>query len=499
VDVVVNVPGNNTPTANAGADQTVASAAAVTLTGAASSDPDAGQTLTYLWTQTGGTSVTLSSSTAQQPNFKAPTLNIGDPSMTLTFSLVVNDGSLSSTASAVNVTVTSPAEVITWASSGQIGEYFDYGSPSRQSVSVQLSATSNSGGAITYDTNLTSGSLPPGLSLNASGLISGSTTAVFTTTDYTFTVTATSATGGSSVSGPLTIKVRQPAVLMWRTTGASLLAGDPEAASALTNTTFITPAALQSGRLFAVGGGGGGGGGDGGGGGGGGAVLLGDISLVQNQTYQVTIGVGGRGSMTNDEPGRIGNGETGGTTTFGTINAPGGTGGGQQSYPPTGTSGSGGGSSRADVAPAAADPRCNTTIDGIAWYCNSGGAAFSFSSPWSGGGGGGASEPGRPATDPNNGGAGGDGVFLFHSAVGDSGIYVGAGGGGGGDNNSGGTAATQGHHGGAGGNAGVGGNGSYTGAGSDAQQHTGSGGGGGGYSNNHIGGNGADGVVYIVF
>ena len=54
VVVTVNPPSpvNQAPTANAGADQTVASGATVNLTGAGSTDPD-GDTLTYAWTQTG--------------------------------------------------------------------------------------------------------------------------------------------------------------------------------------------------------------------------------------------------------------------------------------------------------------------------------------------------------------------------------------------------------------------------------------------------------------
>lgn len=78
-------PDNQTPTANAGADQTVAAGTQVTLTGVASSDPD-GNALTYSWQQTGGTTVTLSNSAAAQPTFAAP-----NQPTTLTFQLVVTD------------------------------------------------------------------------------------------------------------------------------------------------------------------------------------------------------------------------------------------------------------------------------------------------------------------------------------------------------------------------------------------------------------------------
>ena len=57
--VVVTVgeqpPVNQAPTADAGDDQTVAAGATVNLDGTGSSDPDAGDTLDYTWTQTGGT------------------------------------------------------------------------------------------------------------------------------------------------------------------------------------------------------------------------------------------------------------------------------------------------------------------------------------------------------------------------------------------------------------------------------------------------------------
>ena len=102
VDITVsNI--NGTPIAESGANQSVNEVVSVTLDGSGSSDPD-GDALTFTWTQTAGASVSLSDATAAAPSFTAPTLTSNTP-VTLTFELVVNDGTVDSVADTVDVTV----------------------------------------------------------------------------------------------------------------------------------------------------------------------------------------------------------------------------------------------------------------------------------------------------------------------------------------------------------------------------------------------------------
>lgn len=102
VTITVNPPPNVLPTANAGAAQTVAAGATVTLDGSGSTDSD-GSITSHAWTQVGGTAVSLSNAAAAQPTFVAPSPGAVT---TLTFSLTVADnrGGVSA-ASTVTITV----------------------------------------------------------------------------------------------------------------------------------------------------------------------------------------------------------------------------------------------------------------------------------------------------------------------------------------------------------------------------------------------------------
>ncbi|MDH3715315.1 MAG: PKD domain-containing protein [Gammaproteobacteria bacterium] len=99
----VNLP----PVANAGLDQAVIAGVLVTLDGSASSDPNAGDTITYAWTQTVGDSVTLADADTATPSFTA--LGGNTP---LTFELTVTDSGTLTGTDTVTITVsggTAPA------------------------------------------------------------------------------------------------------------------------------------------------------------------------------------------------------------------------------------------------------------------------------------------------------------------------------------------------------------------------------------------------------
>lgn len=88
------------PVANAGADASIAEGTSYLLDGSGSYDPD-GKPLTYLWTQTGGPSVPLSSATAPTSTIAVPYFS---NNQVLTFELSVSDGTFMSK-DAVDVTV----------------------------------------------------------------------------------------------------------------------------------------------------------------------------------------------------------------------------------------------------------------------------------------------------------------------------------------------------------------------------------------------------------
>ena len=98
--IIVALAVNTAPVANAGPAQEVAVDDLVTLDGSGSYDPN-GNSITYAWTLTskpGGSTASLTGSTTVSPTFTA------DLAGAYVASLVVSDGSLSSTPSTVTVT-----------------------------------------------------------------------------------------------------------------------------------------------------------------------------------------------------------------------------------------------------------------------------------------------------------------------------------------------------------------------------------------------------------
>ncbi len=93
---------NHAPVARSGNAQTVQEGSPVALDGSGSYDPD-GDSLTYSWTQVSGPAVSLSGADTQIPGFIAPYITTADAA--LVFSLTVSDGTDTSAADQVTVTV----------------------------------------------------------------------------------------------------------------------------------------------------------------------------------------------------------------------------------------------------------------------------------------------------------------------------------------------------------------------------------------------------------
>ena len=146
---------NVAPEANAGIDQNVDPGAVVTLDGSGSSDAN-GDVLTYGWQQTGGESVSLSSSSAESPTFTAPT-----SAGALTFTLTVTDvhGLADPTPDEVVVTVNNVAPTVANPVPDQNATEdvaFDYTFPDNTFDDV------NAGDSLTYTSALDDGSALPG-------------------------------------------------------------------------------------------------------------------------------------------------------------------------------------------------------------------------------------------------------------------------------------------------------------------------------------------------
>ena len=214
--------------------------------------------------------------------------------------------------------------------------------------------------ALTY--SLYSGTLPAGLALSSTGIISGTVTASVGT--YTCVVSATDSAYQYGIQ-PLRFTV-----------------------SVLVTSTV---------EYLVVAGGGGGGAAVGGGGGGGGFLTTSGYTVSAGTSYTVTVGAGGAGSTSQNSLGSAGN-----NSIFNNITAIGGGGGQSNQNATVTTGGSGGGSATTGAS--------NTTPgNGTAGQGNNGGTRTVSGPAYGSGGGGGAGAIGG-AGSGTAGGAGGDGA-----------------------------------------------------------------------------------------
>lgn len=342
-------------------------------------------------------------------------------------------------------------------------------------ANIQLSATDPDSNTITY--SIISGSLPAGLTLSSSGLISGTMSASPGT--YSFTV---SATDSSNPAVSRSFSINSIAEI---TGGTITISGLYRVHTFNSNGSFVSNAPSLNVEYLVVAGGGGGGSRYGGGGGAGG--MLTSSTSLSSGTHTVQIGGGGAGAPMSGASSGGGGGSSGQNSVFSSITATGGGGGGSaDDYTSGKNGGSGGGAFSGSIG-------LGTPGQGNNGGTGSGTGTY----PYKCGGGGGAGGVGENAnTSAGYGGAGG--VGLQSSINGTSTYYAGGGGGGAHDPYSSRSVSLGGL--GGGGNSG---NYGVKNAGANGTSNTG--GGGGGASTNSsgdsstIGGTGGSGIVIVRY
>jgi hypothetical protein len=406
-----------------------------------------------------GLTTTFVSSTSLTATTNAASVNyVGAASFDIK---VVNPSGLSAVLAAVGNVDRDPV----WSTAaGSLGIVYD---SLRTSRTFNLSASDPDGNTITYST--VSGSLPSGMSLNTStGAITGNVGAVGSDTTYSFTIRASSTSGGltSNVDRAFSILVKAPVITSYTATGGS---------------TFTAPTGISSVEVLVIAGGAGGGGATGfeagGGGGAGGFVYNASAPVTPGGSVPVNVGSGGA-SQNNTPNSGLNPASNGNPSAFGPITANGGGSGGGQYY--GGQDGGSGGGRSGNSG--------QSIGSGTAGQGNNGGAGTNNLQFSAGGAGGGAGGAGGGASG-TTGGTGGTG--SANSISGSSITYAGGGGGAGSES------------GGAGGPGGSGGGGagssSYSGTATPGTTNRGGGGGGGCGPNGSPVSTGGPGIVIVKY
>jgi hypothetical protein len=249
----------------------------------------------------------------------------------------------------------------------------------RASYSFDAGAVDPDGDTITY--SISDGSLPSGASLNTStGAITGFS-AVGSNTTSTFTVSA--ATSSDTSTRQFSIVVNAPVITSYTSTGSG---------------TFSVPSGVTSVDVLVVAGGGGGGNGNGhGGGGAGGLIYRPSFPVTPGGSVSYTVGSGGTSGSQYTSGQTFDDANPGQDSTFGTLTAQGGGGGGTENgVTQSGRSGgSGGGSTRENTPTGAAGTQPQAPGDsGTYGFGNPGGGDDDYPGIHGGGGGGGAGAAG---------------------------------------------------------------------------------------------------------
>lgn len=138
---------------------------------------------------------------------------------TYTFQVkAISEGASDQISQNLSIIIKAPIS-ISWISSGSLATLNDSIAPSRTNVSIQLDVRTTSQNAIIYDTTIASGSLPPGLVLSSSGLITGTTPQVAQETTYAFTVNARTSDISTVQSSNLSITIKPQPLITWVSSG----------------------------------------------------------------------------------------------------------------------------------------------------------------------------------------------------------------------------------------------------------------------------------------